>query len=89
MKVFAREGGVVVEGVVMEIFVWKALETVRDRLGKLAEAPRKFMSNRRANRKDRRRSVNDGVIVTLSTREEKRHNSDRRQNGLSWKPFAL
>ncbi len=73
----------------MEIFVWQALETFKDRLGKLVSAPRKFMSNRRASRKDRRRSVNDGVIVTLSTREEKRHNQDRRHQEAAWQRFAL
>lgn len=73
----------------MEIFVWKTLESVWDRLGKLAAAPRKFMSNRRASRQDRRRSVNDGVIVTLSTREEKRHNRDRRQNAVTLQRFPL
>jgi len=63
----------------MEIFVWKTFETFKDRLARLAEAPRKFKRNRRTNRKDRRRSVNDGLIVTLSTRKEKRHNQDRRR----------
>jgi hypothetical protein len=74
-----------VEGAVMEIFVWKALETFGDRLGKMAGATRKFLSNRRASKKDRRRSVNDGVIVTLSTRREKRRNSERRKIEVAWK----
>lgn len=73
----------------MEIFVWKAFEMVRDRLGKLAAATHKFRSNRRASRQDRRRSVNDGVIVTLSTREERRHNPDRRHSEAVWHRFAL
>ncbi|MDD5758861.1 MAG: hypothetical protein PHI06_07235 [Desulfobulbaceae bacterium] len=73
----------------MEIFVWKSLETFRDRLGKMAGATRKFMSNRRSNRTDRRRSVNDGIIVTLSTREEKRRKRDRRQNEVRFVLFAL
>lgn len=73
----------------MEIFVWKSLETFRDRLGKVAGATRKFMSNRRTNRTDRRRSVTDGIIVTLSTREEKRRNRDRRQHEASFGLFAL
>lgn len=79
----------VVEDAIMEIFVWKAFEMVRDRLGKLAAATRKFKSNRRASRQDRRRSVNDGVIVTLSTREERRLSTDRRHGEATWHPFAL
>ena len=73
----------------VEIFVWKALETFRDRLGKLAAGPRKFAANRRTSRRDRRRSVNDGIIVTLSTREEKRRNQDRRQHEVNVEKFAL
>ena len=73
----------------MEILVWKALETVRDRLGRLAAGHRKYKSNRRASRLDRRRSVNEGVIVTLSTREERRHNPDRRQIEVTTEGFAL
>ena len=71
----------------MEIFVWKAFEMVKDRLGKLASYPGKLVSNRRASRKDRRQSINDGVIVTLSTRQEKRHNRDRRQNAATLQRF--
>lgn len=77
------------EGALMEIFVWKAFETVRDRLGRQAVAPRKFLSNRRTSRQDRRRSNNDGLIVTLSTREEKRHTAERRQNEVAWERFVL
>ena len=73
----------------MEIFVWKTLETVRDRLSKLAAGTRKFKANRRASKVDRRRSVNDGLIVTLSTRKERRHNRDRRQHDASLDGFAL
>lgn len=62
----------------MEIFVWKTLCTLSDRLGKQAAAIQKARSNRRLCRKDRRRSVNDGLVVTLSTREERRQNQDRR-----------
>lgn len=87
---FWKEGGhAFVEGFAVEISVWKALETFRDRLGKLAAAPRKFLANRRTGRLDRRRSVNDGIIVTLSTREEKRRNQDRRQREASLEKFAL
>lgn len=63
----------------MEIFVWKTLCAVGDRLGKQAAATYKVRSNRRLCRHDRRRSVNDGLVVTLSTRPERRHNQDRRQ----------
>ncbi len=35
--------------------------------------------NRRKDRRDRRRSVRDGVYVTLSTKAERRQGSDRRQ----------
>ena len=79
----------VVEDAIMEILVWKAFEMVRDRLGKLAAATRKLKSNRRASRQDRRRSVNDGVIVTLSTRQERRHSTDRRHREATWQQFAL
>ena len=73
----------------MEILVWKALETLRDRLGKLAAGHRTFKANRRASRLDRRRSVNEGVIVTLSTRAERRRNPDRRQLEVTREGFAL
>jgi hypothetical protein len=66
-------------GMIMEIFIWKALSTIFDRRGKQIASPRKVRSNRRVSRNDRRRAEDDGLVVTLSTREEKRQNPDRRQ----------
>ena len=39
----------------------------------------KFKRDRRKNKKDRRRSVRDGVIVTLSFKADKRKGPDRRK----------
>jgi len=64
----------------VEILLWKTLATVKDRLDRLMVPSRKARSNRRVSKKDRRRSVNEGVVVTLSTREEKRKNPDRRNH---------
>ena len=63
----------------MEICIWKALGMVKDRASKQGITPRKERGNRRTNRQDRRHSVSDGLCVSLSTREEKRKNPDRRR----------
>lgn len=63
----------------MEIFIWKALGMVREKMSKLSVAPRKERGNRRTNSRDRRRSVCDGLSVSLSTREDKRKIPDRRR----------
>jgi len=39
---------------------------------------RKFKKNRRKQKKDRRSSIRDGVIVNLSSRNNRRKGSDRR-----------
>lgn len=45
------------------------------------QAPRKkkIVKERRKNREDRRQSVRDGIIVTLSNRPERREAPDRRK----------
>jgi hypothetical protein len=65
--------------------------TMRIILGKViapGEAPaeepvvvghRRRIKDRRKNRVDRRRSVRDGVVVTLSNRKERRSGRDRRK----------
>lgn len=73
----------------MEILLWKALATVKDRLEKLMVPSRKARSNRRVSKKDRRRSVNEGLVVTLSTREEKRRNLDRRNHNTAEPHFQV
>lgn len=47
------------------------------------QAPRdgKRPPERRKNKRDRRRSVRDGVVVTLSHIEERRQQPDRRKKG--------
>lgn len=45
-------------------------------------APRKAtFLERRQNRTDRRKSVRDGVVVSLSYRKDRRRGPDRRQTG--------
>ncbi len=41
---------------------------------------RKRKVDRRKNQQDRRKSVRDGVYVTLSTKEDRRRQKDRRKN---------
>lgn len=43
-------------------------------------AKKKRQPERRKNKQDRRKSVRDGVIVTLSTKKDRRRNKDRRKN---------
>jgi hypothetical protein len=42
-------------------------------------ARKKKNKNRRKNNQDRRKSVRDGVIVTLSTKKDRRNHKDRRK----------
>jgi hypothetical protein len=45
------------------------------------EPQRGVRRERRKNREDRRRSVRDGVVVTLSTQPERRAGGERRKPG--------
>lgn len=63
----------------MEIFVKKTSDTLQDRRGEQGKKPKKFKFDRRRSRQDRRQSVLEGVVVSLSSREEKRKQQDRRQ----------
>ena len=40
---------------------------------------RKKKADRRKNKRDRRKGVRDGVIVTLSTKKDRRNKKDRRR----------
>jgi len=40
---------------------------------------RKKKADRRKNKRDRRKGVRDGVIVTLSTKKDRRNRKDRRR----------
>jgi hypothetical protein len=42
-------------------------------------ARNKQKKDRRKNKQDRRKSVRDGVVVTLSTKQDRRVNKDRRK----------
>ncbi len=42
-------------------------------------AKNKQKKDRRKNKQDRRKSVRDGVVVTLSTKQDRRVNKDRRK----------
>ena len=42
-------------------------------------ANNKQKKDRRKNKQDRRKSVRDGVVVTLSTKQDRRVNKDRRK----------
>ena len=42
---------------------------------------KKKKANRRKNKLDRRKGVRDGVIVTLSTKKDRRLQKDRRKKG--------
>jgi hypothetical protein len=44
-------------------------------------ARKKKKADRRKNKKDRRKGVRDGVIVTLSTKKDRRVQKDRRRKG--------
>lgn len=41
---------------------------------------RRLLKDRRKGRQDRRRSVRDGVYVTLSTKRDRRQGADRRRD---------
>jgi len=43
-------------------------------------AKNKQKEDRRKNKQDRRKSVRDGVVVTLSTKQDRRARRDRRRN---------
>ena len=43
-------------------------------------AKKKKKEDRRKNKQDRRKGVRDGVVVTLSTKNDRRTNRDRRRN---------
>ncbi len=45
-----------------------------------ATAGKKKKEDRRKNKQDRRKSVRDGVVVTLSTKKDRRTSKDRRKN---------
>ena len=42
---------------------------------------KKKKADRRKNKRDRRKGVRDGVIVTLSTKKDRRRQKDRRKKG--------
>jgi len=42
---------------------------------------KKKKADRRKNKRDRRKGVRDGVIVTLSTKKDRRAKKDRRKKG--------
>jgi hypothetical protein len=64
----------------MDILIWKTFGTVSDRQGRKTVEPQKVRGERRISRRDRRRSVSEGLVVSLSIREEKRQNPDRRHS---------
>jgi hypothetical protein len=43
---------------------------------------RAFQKDRRKNKRDRRKSVRDGIIVSLSVKDERRFLRDRRRNAF-------
>jgi hypothetical protein len=44
---------------------------------------------RRKNKRDRRQSIRDGVIVTLSTKNDRRVLPDRRKKNLAKNPYTI
>ena len=43
-------------------------------------AKKKKKEDRRKNKQDRRKGIRDGVVVTLSTKKDRRKDRDRRRN---------
>jgi len=63
----------------VEIFITKTSDLIKDRQREPKKKPRKNQFDRRRSNLDRRQDGQDGVVVTLSSREEKRQQLDRRQ----------
>ena len=71
------------EGLVMDIVVGRTSYVNRDASKKNDPrylAKKKKNEERRKNKRDRRKSVRDGVIVTLSYKNDRRVGKDRRKN---------
>jgi len=76
-------------GAVMDIFVkGTSSATEKKEEKRLIRQQDKKRERRRAQR-DRRKSVNEGLVVSLSASGERRHLRDRRQHNRSDVEFAL
>jgi len=58
----------------------------RDDRGRSDPSKKGKQRERRQNRSDRRRSVRDGIVVTLSTESNRRRTPDRRKGGSTAYP---
>ena len=66
----------------MDIVIGPAVPVNRDRANQRDPSDstrKKKKEDRRKNRQDRRKGVRDGVIVTLSTKKDRRTKRDRRK----------
>lgn len=66
----------------MDIVIGRTADVNRDGAKKRDPshgAKQKKKVDRRKNKQDRRKSVRDGVVVTLSTKKDRRTNRDRRK----------
>jgi len=66
----------------MDIFIGHTIPVNRDRANQRdpsESAKKKKKEDRRKNKQDRRKGVRDGVLVTLSTKKDRRKQRDRRK----------
>jgi hypothetical protein len=53
------------------------------------DGKKSFLKERRKNKQDRRQSIRDGVIVTLSTKNDRRNLPDRRNKELEKNTYTI
>ena len=65
----------------MDIVIGRTAPVNRDRTNQRdpSDSAKKKKEERRKNKQDRRKGVRDGVVVTLSTKKDRRTNRDRRK----------
>ena len=81
--ILRRSNGIGFGGLKMDIVIGQSTGVKRDgSQNKISyrNAAKKKKVDRRKNKQDRRKSVREGVFVTLSTKKDRRIHADRRKN---------
>jgi hypothetical protein len=76
----------------MDIVIGRIQPAKEERSGKKPfkkDGEKAFFKERRKNKEDRRQGIRDGVIVSLSTKNDRRVQPDRRKKSFKTNPYTI
>ncbi|MGA8179485.1 MAG: hypothetical protein WB792_05470 [Desulfobacterales bacterium] len=76
----------------MDIVIGRIQPAKEERSGKKSfrkHGEKAFFKERRKNKEDRRQGIRDGVIVSLSTKNDRREQPDRRRRKFKKNPYTI